>query len=687
MELNIMYSGKRPTPAVNHTADPAIEKLTPHIGPQPPILPQYLLDRSKWTVMGKRLFCRIRKASVVFPGPSTAIYLLVFALLVTSVLSDSRCSFTKCVKTYERADRRIRRMDDSTPTKFAEQTRQRCRALRKYRRCIDKNHLPCRGNLFFHSVEHINSRQLEEYSCTNSKTKNAPRTTATPRTQPPPRNTTTTPPKRHFPEDEAAVEGDTCTYTGKSTFRHCGMFGDPHLRTFHDEFFTCNVVKAWPLIDNDYLVVMATNIPVTNGSAVTATTKITVLIKASSPCTEQKFYLANNSKLSPSFTDGTISSGSVSVDEVIPGRHVEIQVRFIGTTIIIRKVGSYLTFAIRMPHEFIEGLDPSRQLCVQGCPSRHRIDLKASNKGHGNTLLPGTKGSTRNTAIPPVPKAEQKKIFTEEEARQKCKQIMLAETNPIDETGNKDGQTDSDEVNQLSHAQSSAAFSSLVPSEDQGHHQINGKQVPTVQQLRTSLDGTVSEPKRRKKPGSRNRRPGRGKHHHRNRNRKHRKSKRGVSDVPPCPEEQDVGISNFYFDSCVFDLLTTGDVNFTLSARAALEDVRRTHTLRDSAPGASLVVIRTWEPLEPTARSRGCTTEAPVVEENPTSSSRRSQANSFVILLCAVLTCVFINGWSSCNDAVKKTHTNVRCVTKGQMSPFLNHEVFFRTTPLNCMKS
>uniref|UniRef100_H2Y1F2 Repulsive guidance molecule C-terminal domain-containing protein n=1 Tax=Ciona intestinalis TaxID=7719 RepID=H2Y1F2_CIOIN len=345
----------------------------------------------------------------------------------------------------------------------AEQTRQRCRALRKYRRCIDKNHLPCRGNLFFHSVEHINSRQLEEYSCTNSKTKNPPRTTATPRTKPPPQNTTTMPPKRHFPEDEAAVEG-------KSAFRHCGMFGDPHLRTFHDEFFTCNVVKAWPLIDNDYLVVMATNIPVTNGSAVTATTKITVLIKASSPCTEQKFYLANNSKLSPSFTDGTISSGSVSVDEVIPGRHVEIQVRFIGTTIIIRKVGSFLTFAIRMPHEFIEGLDPSRQLCVQGCPSRHRIDLKASNKGHGNTLLPGTKGSRRNAAIPPVPKAEQKKIFTEEEARQKCQQIMLAETSPIDE---------------------------------------------------------------------------------------------------------------FYFDSCVFDLLTTGDVNFTLSARAALEDVRRTHTLRD----------------------------------------------------------------------------------------------------------
>uniref|UniRef100_H2YCV9 Repulsive guidance molecule C-terminal domain-containing protein n=1 Tax=Ciona savignyi TaxID=51511 RepID=H2YCV9_CIOSA len=179
------------------------------------------------------------------------------------------------------------------------------------------------------------------------------------------------------------------------------MFGDPHLRTFHDQFFTCNVVKTWPLIDNDYLVVMATNIPVKNGSSATATTKITVVIKASSPCTEQKLYLANNSNLSPSFTDGTISSGSVTVEEVIPGKHVEIQFRFIGTTAIIRKVGKYLTFAIRMPHEFIEGLDPSRQLCVQGCPSPHRIKMRAKKPKSGNELNPPAESLTPNSNIFP----------------------------------------------------------------------------------------------------------------------------------------------------------------------------------------------------------------------------------------------------------------------------------------------
>uniref|UniRef100_H2YCW0 Uncharacterized protein n=1 Tax=Ciona savignyi TaxID=51511 RepID=H2YCW0_CIOSA len=158
-------------------------------------------------------------------------------------------------------------MDDSTPAKLEEQTRQRCRALRKYRRCIERNQLHCRGNLLFHSVEHINQKKLEQYNCADLNTRKPPPSTTIAPITTPRQNTTDSPPKRVFPEDKKAVEGEACTYTGKSPYRHCGMFGDPHLRTFHDQFFTCNVVKTWPLIDNDYLVVMATNIPVKNGSS------------------------------------------------------------------------------------------------------------------------------------------------------------------------------------------------------------------------------------------------------------------------------------------------------------------------------------------------------------------------------------------------------------------------------------
>merc|ERR1719187_1090277 len=67
-----------------------------------------------------------------------------------------------------------------------------------------------------------------------------------------------------------------CTYKGERNFKHCGLFGDPHLRTFSDEFQTCKVEGAWPLIDNDYLVVQVTNAIVVHQSSATATSKLTV---------------------------------------------------------------------------------------------------------------------------------------------------------------------------------------------------------------------------------------------------------------------------------------------------------------------------------------------------------------------------------------------------------------------------
>lgn len=57
-------------------------------------------------------------------------------------------------------------------------------------------------------------------------------------------------------------------------YTHCGLFGDPHLRTFTDRFQTCKVQGAWPLIDNNYLNVQVTNTPVLPGSAATATSKV-----------------------------------------------------------------------------------------------------------------------------------------------------------------------------------------------------------------------------------------------------------------------------------------------------------------------------------------------------------------------------------------------------------------------------
>jgi len=74
------------------------------------------------------------------------------------------------------------------------------------------------------------------------------------------------------------TEGSVCSFHGKHVYKHCGIFGDPHLRTFSDEFLTCKTENTWSLVDNDYMGVMATNAPVKEGSNATVTTKVRTFI-------------------------------------------------------------------------------------------------------------------------------------------------------------------------------------------------------------------------------------------------------------------------------------------------------------------------------------------------------------------------------------------------------------------------
>lgn len=67
-----------------------------------------------------------------------------------------------------------------------------------------------------------------------------------------------------------------CTFHGKPKFRYCGLFGDPHLKTFDSHYQTCKLKGAWPLIDNPYLAVSVTNEPVMEDSPATVTTKVII---------------------------------------------------------------------------------------------------------------------------------------------------------------------------------------------------------------------------------------------------------------------------------------------------------------------------------------------------------------------------------------------------------------------------
>ena len=113
--------------------------------------------------------------------------------------------------------------------------------------------------------------------------------------------------------------------------------------------------------------------------------QLTVVIKRQDECAADRFltYQAQTDSLPGVFDDGRSHVGpdkSVKITEVDIGRHVEIYLRYIDTTLIVRQIGRYFTFAIKMPADLIEeGIrknPDSIQLCVKGCPLSERINYK-----------------------------------------------------------------------------------------------------------------------------------------------------------------------------------------------------------------------------------------------------------------------------------------------------------------------
>ncbi|NXG51105.1 RGMC protein, partial [Psilopogon haemacephalus] len=191
------------------------------------------------------------------------------------------------------------------------------------------------------------------------------------------------------PNPQSLQAGEVCDYERRfvsrhgraPSYQHCAAFGDPHIRTFHDDFHTCRVEGSWPLLDNDYLFVQATSVPVAKGSNATVTTKLTIIFKGMQECTDQKVYQAELGNLPAAFQDGSASGGarpggsSLAIREQVPGRQVQISASYIGTTIAVRQAGPQLSFAIRAAREVLEafGADQDLQLCVGGCPRGQRL--------------------------------------------------------------------------------------------------------------------------------------------------------------------------------------------------------------------------------------------------------------------------------------------------------------------------
>ncbi|XP_066491727.1 repulsive guidance molecule A-like [Tiliqua scincoides] len=275
-----------------------------------------------------------------------------------------------------------------------------CIVLRAYSVCTRKMARSCRGDLVYHSAVFRIKELFGKHNCSSDGPTSSARA----------------------PSAMDPLLSEICNYNARSGFQakfaHCGLFGDPHLRTFKDKFQTCKVEGAWPLIDNRYLSVQVTNVPVILGSSATATSKITLIFKSYPGCTEQKVYQATTEDLPLAFSDGTRNgglkegAGSLHILEKPDARQVEIQAHYIGSTIIIRQVGRYLTFVIRMPEDTLGTSEGSTnlQLCLHGCPQSELIQEHQLSLASSSLLWPSSQ-----------------QAFTVETATQQCSYLLQVE--------------------------------------------------------------------------------------------------------------------------------------------------------------------------------------------------------------------------------------------------------------------
>jgi len=131
------------------------------------------------------------------------------------------------------------------------ETNLQCTSLRTYWSCLESLH-GCKGTITYQGSKRVVRKQLNDRNCAM-----------------------TGPVYEVSKTDDVVLPPDElCTYRGAKEYKYCGLFGDPHIRTFNNEHQTCRVKGAWPLIENDYLVVMVTNEFVSFSEGATATTMV-----------------------------------------------------------------------------------------------------------------------------------------------------------------------------------------------------------------------------------------------------------------------------------------------------------------------------------------------------------------------------------------------------------------------------
>ncbi|XP_068109316.1 hemojuvelin [Hyperolius riggenbachi] len=292
---------------------------------------------------------------------SDSVLLKTILLLIFCKNVDAQCKIVKCNTEYVSAVSNARPSNKNTVY---------CNALRSYAQCTRNTARTCRGDLVYHSAVHIIEDRMMQFNCSRVGPTNPPRRQPPP---PPPDG----PVKQACDYEKVYQE----KYGSEPKYLHCGVFGDPHVRTFSGDFQTCRVKGSWPLLDNEYLFVQATSLPVSPFSNATVTNKITIIFKNMKQCIDQKVYQAEVGNMPAAFDDGSVNGGrraggsSLTIHERELGKYIEIQAAYIGTTIRIRQLDGQLSFSLRMAEEISQAFPEEQdlQLCVGGCPSSQWI--------------------------------------------------------------------------------------------------------------------------------------------------------------------------------------------------------------------------------------------------------------------------------------------------------------------------
>lgn len=130
-----------------------------------------------------------------------------------------------------------------------------CKDLDTYLKCMKSLSKKCRGDIGYHSAITVTNAEIKR-SCSGHDDFF--------------RNNTS----EHS-------QSPTCQlmFNDKVEHKFCGLFGDPHLRTFDGKYQTCRIPGAWQVIENSFFGIMVTNEAVLDNTTATAPTKVFYLFK------------------------------------------------------------------------------------------------------------------------------------------------------------------------------------------------------------------------------------------------------------------------------------------------------------------------------------------------------------------------------------------------------------------------